>query len=90
MDARELSKVGLLSLQPFQIHCMRHLVSTYMSLRLSVELSVCLSVCLSTLQKLNEQRKVLEHADEFPDNANTEAGRLRKQLLQVCAYVCVR
>ena len=48
-------------------------------------LYVCLSVCLSALQKLNEQRKVLEHADEFPDNATTEGGRLRKQLLQVHA-----
>ena len=51
---------------------------------------VCLSVCLSVggavLQKLNEQRVVLEHADEFPDNANTEGGRLRKQLLQVRMY----
>ena len=52
---------------------------------------VCLSVCLSVggalLQKLNEQRVVLEHADDFPDNANTEAGQLRKQLLQVRMYV---
>lgn len=46
--------------------------------------SVCLSDSLSALQKLNEQLKVLEHADEFPDNASTEGGRLRKQLLQVC------
>ena len=53
-------------------------------------MSVCLSVCLSVggavLQKLNEQRVVLEHADEFPDNANTEGGQLRKQLLQVRMY----
>ena len=57
-----------------------------MILCVSVCVSVCLSVGGAVLQKLNEQRVVLEHADEFPDNANTEGGRLRKQLLQVRMY----